>query len=592
MASTSGPAAAAEAQLQNVDGRRVTSLDGAWRTIVDPFENGYYNYRMQPHSDGYFRDAKPADPSALQEYDFETSPTLQVPGDWNSQRPELFFYEGTVWYRRLFEAEKEPGRRLFLHFGAVNYEARVWLNGESLGFHRGGFTPFGFEITPLVRSGSNSLVVKVDNKRHRDAVPTVNTDWWNYGGLTRSVRLVDLPATFVRDYALRLREDGGIEGWAQLDGPDRHPVTVRIPELEAEVSAEPDAEGRARFHLDVRPDRWSPQSPKLYAVEIAQAGDPPDDVVLDTIGFRSIAVRGDEILLNGQPVFLRGISIHEEAPGGGRATGPEHARTLLGWAKELGCNFVRLAHYPHNEHMVREAERMGLMVWAEIPVYWTILWQNPDTYALAEQQLREMIVRDKNRASVVIWSVANETPRGEARLRFLKGLIAEARRLDPDRLISAATEVTTREDGIHLDDPLIESLDVLGVNEYVGWYWGAPEEARATRWHSRHNKPLVISEFGAGATAGLHGDASERWTEEYQERVYLEQVAMLRQIPFLQGVSPWILMDFRSPRRPLPGIQDFWNRKGLLSERGQRKKAFYVLQEFYREQAAAAASGR
>ncbi|MEO1088016.1 MAG: glycoside hydrolase family 2 TIM barrel-domain containing protein, partial [Acidobacteriota bacterium] len=362
---------------------------------------------------------------------------------------------------------------------------------------------------------------------------------------------------------------------------------VRLPGLDADVTAEPDADGRVSFHLAVHPKRWSPEDPKLYAVELRQPGHPREDTVRDKIGFRTIEVRGDEILLNGEPVFLRGISIHEEAPGGGRAATPEHARTLLGWAKELGCNFVRLAHYPHNEHMVREAERMGLMVWAEIPVYWTILWQNEETYALAEQQLREMIVRDKNRAAVVIWSVANETPRGEARLSFLKGLIDEARRIDPDRLISAATEVTTLEDGIHLDDPLVPYLDVLGVNEYIGWYWGTPEDAAATRWHSRHNKPLVISEFGAGATAGLHGDPGQRWTEEYQERVYRQQVAMLRQIPFLRGVSPWILMDFRSPRRPLPGIQDFWNRKGLLSERGQRKKAFSVLQEFYRERAAA-----
>ncbi|MEO1087883.1 MAG: sugar-binding domain-containing protein, partial [Acidobacteriota bacterium] len=203
---------ASQELLQNVDGRRVTSLDGAWRTIVDPFENGYYNYRMQPHADGYFRDAKPADPAALQEYDFDTSPTLQVPGDWNSQRPELLLYEGTVWYRRLFDVRKEPGRRLFVHFGAANYEARVWLNGHSLGTHEGGFTPFGFEITDHVRAAGNSLVLKIDNKRRRDAVPTVNTDWWNYGGLTRGVRLVDLPATFIRDYALRVREDGTVEG--------------------------------------------------------------------------------------------------------------------------------------------------------------------------------------------------------------------------------------------------------------------------------------------------------------------------------------------------------------------------------------------
>ena len=131
--------------------------------------------------------------------------------------------------------------------------------------------------------------------------------------------------------------------------------------------------------------------------------------------------RGTDILLNGRPIFLRGICIHEEAPlRGGRAYSREDALTLLGWAKELGANFVRLAHYPHNEFMVREADRMGIMVWSEIPVYWTIQWENPATLENARNQLKEMIARDKNRAAVVIWSVANETPLSDARFRFSK----------------------------------------------------------------------------------------------------------------------------------------------------------------------------
>lgn len=587
-------AASAQVVVQNPMGRDATTLDGVWRSIVDPYENGYYNYRYEPHDNGYFRDAKPADPSALLEYDFDASPTLRVPGDWNSQRPELFLYEGTVWYRRLFDVEPEEGRRLFVHFGAANYEARAWLNGEELGHHVGGFTPFAFEVTDQVREGSNSLVVKVDDMRRRDGVPTVNTDWWNYGGLTRSVLLLSLPETFVRDYALRLGADRKITGWVELDGPEpTRDVVVRIPEAGVETKVRTDESGRGTFALDAEAvsglERWSPETPKLYDVELAITGPGSEerDVVRDRMGFRTLETRGHDILLNGEPVFLRGISIHEEAPGGGRAATRHEARTLLSWAKELGCNFVRLAHYPHNEHMVREAERMGLMVWAEIPVYWTILWENQPTYDLAEQQLREMITRDKNRASVVIWSVANETPRGEPRLRFLTSLIDEARRLDPTRLISAATEITwttdEQGDGIHLDDPLGEHLDVLGVNEYVGWYVREPEAAPSIRWHTSYDKPLLISEFGAGALAGHHGESHVRWTEEYQELVYREQVKMLRQIDFLRGTSPWILMDFRSPRRPLPDIQDFWNRKGLVSERGQRKKAFYVLRDFYRE---------
>ena len=572
--------------------RQVTSLDGQWRTIVDPYENGYYDYRYRPSSHGYFKDAKPSGPGELLEYDFDASPTLMVPGDWNSQRPELFLYENTVWYRRLFEARKPAdGRRLFVRFGAANYGARAYLNGEALGLHVGGFTPFGYEITEHVRDGSNSLVVKVDATRKRDGIPTVNTDWWNYGGLTRSVHLVEVPSTFVSDAFLHLDDSGvkpTIRGWVQLDGSAlEQKVTVTLPELGAEVEIQADVDGKAEFEMPApKLERWTPERPRLYDVEVKTAS----DTWTEQMGFRTLTTRGHDILLNGEPVFLRGISIHEEAPGGGRAFSVEHARALLGWAKELGCNYVRLAHYPHNELMVREAERLGLLVWSEIPVYWTILWDNPSTYALAEQQLQEMIRRDRNRAAVAIWSVANETPRSPARLSFLTRLIDEARRLDPSRLISAATEITWQENhGVLLDDPLGEHLDVLGVNEYIGWYVGKPEDAPLKRWRSTYKKPLVISEFGAGALAGHHGDSGQIWTEEFQARLYREQLKMLRNIDFLRGTSPWILMDFRSPRRPLPGIQDFWNRKGLLSERGQRKEAFYVMQQYYRELAGDAA---
>jgi beta-glucuronidase len=221
------------------------------------------------------------------------------------------------------------------------------------------------------------------------------------------------------------------------------------------------------------------------------------------------------------------------------------------------------------------------MVWSEIPVYWTILWENQNTYENAQNQLCEMITRDKNRAAVIIWSVANETPKGNERMKFLSRLIDKARELDDTRLISAATEIS-HEDGFNIvNDPLIEHLDVIGVNEYHGWYGGKPEDTPEIKWKSLYNKPLIISEFGGGAKYGYHGSKDEIWTEEYQEYLYQQQIKMLTQISFLRGMSPWILKDFRSPRRPLPKIQDFWNRKGLLSEKGEKKKAFFVLQNFY-----------
>jgi beta-glucuronidase len=325
---------------------------------------------------------------------------------------------------------------------------------------------------------------------------------------------------------------------------------------------------------------WEPANPKLYQV-LLRSG---KDRIEDQIGFRTIETRGTEILLNGKSIFLKGISIHEEAPfKTGRVTSVEECRTLLKWARELGCNFIRLAHYPHSDSMIREAERMGFVVWSEIPVYWTILYDNPETYENAENQLEEMIVRDRNRAAVILWSIANETPVSEARNSFLGSLARKARELDDSRLITAALDTQSESGGKKMiDDPLGNVVDVIGVNNYCGWYSGAPGSCSVIKWGSEYDKPMIMSEMGAGALQGYHGTAIDRWTEEYQDEVYKKNIEMMRGIEFLRGASPWILMDFRSPRRHLKKIQKDFNRKGLLSEQGVRKKAFFTLQEYYR----------
>lgn len=257
---------------------------------------------------------------------------------------------------------------------------------------------------------------------------------------------------------------------------------------------------------------------------------------------------------------------------------------LLNQARELGCNFVRLAHYPHNEYMSRLADEMGIMVWEEIPVYWTIQWSNPETFRTASDQLKELIVRDRNRASVIIWSMANETPPTPERLLFLKNLADTARRYDDSRLISAALEqhALAGSDTVRtVQDPFAQYADIISFNQYIGWYDGLPDKCERTGWQIGYDKPVFISEFGADALGGFHADSLTRWSEEYQDYLYRETLAMIRKIPQLRGCSPWILFDFRSPRRVLPGIQDGWNRKGVISEHGDRKKAFYTLKKFY-----------
>lgn len=589
--------ATATTTVNHLLSRTRESLDGKWNYVVDPYDSGYYDYRYLPYdaapepAGGYFQDKRNVPPTELIEYNFDRSPTLLVPRDWNSQDNRLFYYEGAIWYRRLFNHVAAPHTRVFLHFSAANYQVDVYLNGHKLGRHIGGFTPFDFEVTGKLLDHDNSLVVRVDNRRLAEGVPTLNTDWWNYGGLTREVCLVSVPETFVANAVVQLdrKNPGQIHATVQLAGPQlQQPVTVSVPELKLSATVTTDTAGRADLNLpvDASLQRWSPEHPHTYDVSVSSA----TDRITERIGFRTIEVQGDDILLNGKPVFLRGICLHEENPvRGGRANSPEDARQLLGWAKELNCNFVRLAHYPHNEYMARTADELGLLLWEEIPVYWTIHWNDPNTLANAEQQLEELITRDANRGSVIVWSVANETPVSDERTRFLRTLVERARALDGTRLVSAAMEV--RRDPAHPNDRIVEDpfgayTDLLSFNEYVGWYDGNIDRIGQVTWHLKYDKPVIISEFGADALQGLHGPATNRFTEEYQAALYRETIGMLRKLPHFRGCTPWILCDFRSPKRNLPQVQDGWNRKGLVGENGVKKSAFYVLKGFYDEMAA------
>ena len=589
--------------LAAADLREGQSLDGEWTYSIDPYREGAAGFHGEPAGTGHRRyddvdvTAKgAADPLALYEYDMDRSPKAVLPSSWLTHAPEMRHYQGLVWYQKRFDFAPGGGERQFLRFGAANYSAEVWLNGKRLGRHEGGFTPFAFEVTGLLRPTGNRLVVGVDSEPTAQSVPPPVTDWENYGGITRSVRLISLPAIFVDDAWVRLDRDGAILADVALDGAGaaNRDVTLRIDALKLVRSVTTDGQGRARLRIP-KPAKlalWSPERPALYDVEI----DAGTDHWHDRIGFRTIAVDGPRILLNGKPVFLRGISIHEEelGPNPTRNLTPEAARALLSLAKEgLHANFVRLAHYPHNETMLRAADELGLIVWSEIPVYWRIAFDDPVALETARRMLAENILRDRNRASIGLWSVGNETPVSDARNAFLSRLAADVRALDPTRLVTAAL-LTDRDDKgpvpvLTMNDPLAASLDVMAINTYNGWYSGDRLENLAKiEWRVPQDKPLLFSEVGAGALAGRHQpDHPAKFSEEYQAEYYRQTLAMLSRIPNFDGLSPWILKDFRSPRRQRPEIQDGWNRKGLVSETGQRKQAFDVLAEWYEARAKA-----
>ena len=585
---------AQEQLIINTYNRQTTVLNGKWKYIVDPYENGFYNYRYEPFENqkepstsAFFTNSKAQKKSDLIEYDFDKMDSISVPGDWNTQKENLLYYEGSVWFKKSFNYQKtKNNNRVFVYFGASNYETDVYLNGKKLGKHIGGFTPFNFEVTDLLKEKDNFIVVKVDNKRHKDAVPTLNTDWWNYGGITRDVKLIETGKTFVQDYFIQLNPNNAkeITGELSLSGTKKanKKVSLLIPELGIDEKYETNKEGKIVLNITSSKIKyWTLENPHLYEVIIKTK----EDEITDQIGFRTIKTKGSDILLNNKSIFLKGISIHEESPiKGGRGSSKEDAEKLLLWAKELGCNYVRLAHYPHNEHMVRLADKMGILVWEENPVYWTISWDNETTFLNAKNQLSEVIARDKNRASVIIWSMANETPTSDARNVFLTKLATYTKQEDPTRLISAALEQSD-----YKGDPKVRTIhdsfanvvDILSFNQYIGWYDGGIEKCKTISWNIEYDKPVIISEFGAGAKYGLHGEKDTKWNEEYQAYLYEETLKMIDKVRQLRGISPWVLVDFKSPRRVLPEIQDGWNRKGLMSEKGEKKKAFYVLQKYY-----------
>ncbi|MDC2613422.1 MULTISPECIES: glycoside hydrolase family 2 protein [Bacteroides] len=569
--------------MTNVYGRDIRSLNGKWNAIIDLYDQG--------RGMKVYRNQRPKGATDFYEYSFKGGLRLNVPGDWNSQMPELKYYEGTVWYARHFDAKRLVDKRQFLYFGAVSYRCRVYLNGTEIGSHEGGFTPFQIEVTDLLNEGDNFIVVEVNNRRTKDAIPAMSFDWWNYGGVTRDVLLVTTPQTYLEDYFIQLDKESPNQIIAKVHLSDKKPgekITIAIPELKTSIDMQTDAEGKAEGKFNVKKlQRWSPENPKLYEVIISSAG----DCVKEQIGFRNITVKGTDIYLNGKPAFMCSISFHEEIPQRmGRAFSEADAAMLLDEAKALGVNMIRLAHYPQNEYTVRLAEKMGFILWQEIPIWQGIDFIDNNTRKKAQRMLTEMIKRDQNRCAVGYWGIANETQPSKERNEFLTSLLETGKKLDTTRLYVAAFDLVrfNREKKCFvMEDSFTSQLDVVAVNKYMGWYHPWPIEPENAAWKVIPDKPLIISEFGGEALYGQSGDenVASSWSEEYQARLYRDNIRMFDNIPNLRGVSPWILFDFRSPFRFHPTNQDGWNRKGLISDQGMRKKAWYLMKDYYKTKA-------
>ncbi len=566
--------------MQNPYGRgNVQSLNGKWDAIIDAYCRG--------EERKFYLLKTPQKKTDFVEYSFDHALQLNVPGDFNSQLPELKYYEGNVWYRRKINLTEQNSNRKFVYFAGSNYISTVWLNGVLIGKHEGGFTPFQFEVTSQLQQGENNLVVLVNNNRKVDGIPAMNFDWWNYGGILRDVFFVETPSTYISDYKIQLKKNSSdlIQGYVKLDAAiSTQSVELAIPELKIKQKLTTDEKGLVRFEIKTKPILWEPSNPKLYGVTLSTDA----DMVHDEIGFRSIETKGSNIFLNGKSIFLKGVNFHEEIPQRiGRAYSESDAVMILSEAKALGCNFIRTAHYPQNERIVRIAEKMGLMLWEEIPLWQGIEFTNPIILGKAKSMLQDMIYRDKNRAGIVVWSIANETQPSVGRDKVLIDLVAKTREFDNSRLVSAAFDNAVFNNDsscFQLNDNLAKVVDIVGINKYLGWYMPFPTEPERINWKIELKKPVIISEFGGEALYGHHGSADEAqsWSEEYQEELYKKNLVAFKNIPNLCGIAPWVLFDFRSPTRLLPNYQDGWNRKGLVSDQGLRKKAWYIMHQFYK----------
>ncbi len=550
--------------------RKKESLNGEWHYAVDQYDTCV---SQKWYEENYYDEGGNLLPI---DYSFDEWDTMYLPCCWNTFDKMFMLYEGSmIFTRKFFFSKQNEDERVFLKIGAVNYICRVYLNKKYVGMHKGGSTPFYFDITDFLEH-SNRILIQADSTRRNEQVPPAVTDWFNYGGIYRDIEIIRVPKIHIKNFGIALVPDSGfkkIRAEVMLSENVDSTAVLTINEFGTSVEI-PIKCGVGKIAFEAAPELWSPENPKLYDVTLTCE----KDSVRDRVGFREIRVHGMDILLNGKPIFLRGISCHEDSAPNGKALTDEERIENIRIAKELGCNFMRVAHYPHSERMPQLADEMGLLLWEEIPVYWAVYFGTKDTYYDAENQLCELITRDYNRASVIIWSVGNENQDTDERLKFMGDLADFARRYDSTRLVSAACLVNFAKNTI--EDRLEQYLDIIGLNEYCGWYAADFRTLPALFENSDPKKPVIITEFGADAMAGNRGTVTDKGTEDCQAFVYEKQIENIRKISYIKGMTPWILRDFRCPRRTAV-MQKYYNTKGLVSASGKHKMAFGVLRDFY-----------
>lgn len=569
--------------------RQSMDLSGFWELRFDPDNVGHEAGWMNGFSDG-----RP----------------VAVPGSWNDQFEDGRDYLGWTWYQRTFDLPwgwDSTRSQISLRFGSVNYLAEVWLNGVPLGAHEGGHLPFEFDLTPHVQHESNRLVVCVEGKLAPDRVPPgdvppnpndsfsptsfppASFDFFPFCGIHRPVLLYSAPSDGITDLIVttelvgqeslvrvRLKRAGG-------DG-----VNARFTMSDTGVAVETTLKGEETEVVLTVPNAilWSPASPYLYelVVDLERDGTPFDRYRLPT-GIRTIAVDGDQLLLNGQPIYLRGFGRHEDFPVTGRGLVPAVIVKDFALMKWVGANSFRTTHYPYSDEMMTLADDLGFLVIDETPAVGLFFAEAglERRLALCRQYTQELIDRDKNHPSVIMWSLANEphSHRQEAKA-FLHNLYDLARSLDPTRPITVVSHVGVAEESF-------EFLDVLCLNRYHGWYTESGQSDAALprlseeldALHERFRKPLIVSEFGADTIPGHHAQPPEMFSEEFQAELLSRYIELFKTKPYIIGEHIWNLCDFKTGQSPLR--MGSMNMKGIFTRDRRPKLAAHRIRELWQQ---------
>ncbi len=551
--------------------------------------------------------------------------------------------QGVGWYRLHFAIP--PGRapqRHWLEFDGASRTARVWLNGRYLGEHRGGFARFRLDVTAAIRkTGGNVLVVRVDNTRPEAGGPTADVlpitgDFFVHGGLYRSVRLIataplhidmtDSGGPGIRatstmastdgaavDVVVRVANDGARRemGSVKVTLVDRSGRQVATTALPTDLAAGKLVELTGKLAV-AAPHLWNgTQDPYLYdlVAELQGADGKVIDRVRQPFGIRTMAVDADRgFLLNGQPYRLRGVGYHQDRDSKGWAISRDDVEQDVATMREMGVNSIRLTHYQHGQDIHDIADRVGLVVWDEIPLVsaWTLGGKtdpDPALVANARQQLTELVRQNQNHAATAIWSIANEVDFGNSFPAFLTGykdgkapdplpllreLDALAKQDDPSRPTALATCCEGRLFASDVSIPTTAvAADLGGANRYFGWYFGKPADLgpHLDALHAiRPDQPLALTEYGAGGALTIHtdnvlgGPADSRGRaqpEEYESYIHETALAQIEARPWLYATWLWNAFDFATTIRNEGDAQDI-NTKGLVAyDHATRKDAWY-----------------